>query len=210
MRHRRFGSAFPGAVLLVVLAALLWLPGVAQAARPLVQKPAPHLTAQWWQTYMATPGDSFSRCDLGVDAVVFLAGTTGHAATRSCSIPAGRSLLVPLINAECSTLEGDGTTPAQLRACARGFADRFTGLVLKIDGRAVPDLRRLRVASPVFSFTAVPGNVFGVPSGTTRSVADGYWALIRPLPPGTHTVTFGGRYPPGSFSTSVRYRLTVR
>jgi hypothetical protein len=193
----------------VILAVLLLGPTAAVAAPPQVKKPPPPMTALWWQTVLSIPGDSLDRCDLGTRDVVFLAGTTGGAATRSCTIPAGTSILVPLINVECSTAEGNGDTPAELRACARGFADQFTDLSLSIDGVAVADLQRFRVHSQVFQFTAAEGNVFGIPAGTTRSVADGYWALIRPLPPGTHTVSFGGAFPPGGFTTLVTYTLTV-
>jgi len=115
-----------------------------------------------------------------------------------------------LINVECSTAEGNADTPAELRACARGFADQFTDLSLTIDGVAVASPQRFRVVhSPVFQFTAAEGNVFGVPVGTTRSVAEGYWVLIRPLSPGTHTISFGGAFPPGGFTTSATYTLTV-
>jgi len=114
-----------------------------------------------------------------------------------------------LINVECSTAEGNADTPAELRACARGFADQFTDLSLTIDGVAVASPQRFRVHSPVFQFTAAEGNVFGVPVGTTRSVAECYWVLIRPLSPGTHTISFGGAFPPGGFTTSATYTLTV-
>jgi len=193
----------------VILAVLLLGPTAAMAAPPAVRKPPPPLTALWWQTVLSIPGDSLDRCDLGTRDVVFLAGTTGGAATRSCTIHAGTSIFVPLINVECSTAEGNGDTPAELRACARVFAEQFTDLSLTIDGVAVTDLQRFRVHSPVFQFTAAPGNVFGIPAGTTRSVADGYWVLIRPLSPGTHTISFGGAFLPGGFTPSVTYTLTV-
>jgi hypothetical protein len=193
----------------VLLVSLLLAPTAAVAAPPQVKKPPPPLTALWWQTVLSISGNPLDRCDLGTRDVVFLAGTTGGAATRSCTIPAGSSILVPLINVECSTAEGNGDTPAELRACARGFVEQFSDLSLTIDGVAIADLRRFRVQSPVFQFTAAEGNVFGVPAGTTRSVADGFWVLIRPLSPGTHTISFGGAYPPGPFTTFVTYTLTV-
>jgi hypothetical protein len=193
----------------VILASLVLGPATASAAPPAVKKPPPPLTALWWQTFLSIPGNPLDRCDLGTRDVVFLAGTTGGAATRSCTIPASKSILVPLINIECSTAEGDGDTPAELRACAKDIADQFTDLSLTIDGVPVSDLLRFRVHSQVFQFTAAEGNVFGVPAGTTRSVADGFWALIRPLSPGTHTVSFGGAFPPGGFTTLATYTLTV-
>jgi hypothetical protein len=192
-----------------ILASLVTWSATALAAPPEVKKPPPPLTATWWQTFLAIPGNPLDRCDLGTRDVVFLAGTTGGTATRSCTIPAGKSILVPLINIECSTAEGNGNTPAELRACAKKTADQFTGLSLSIDHVSVSDLARFRVHSEVFSLTAAGGNVFGVPAGTTRSVADGYWALIGPLPSGVHTISFGGSYPPGNFTTLATYNLTV-
>ena len=193
----------------VLLVSLLLGATAAVAAPPQVKKPPPPLTALWWQTFLSISGNPLDRCDLGTRDVVFLAGTTGGAATRSCTIPAGTSILVPLINVECSTAEGNGDTPAELRACARDVAEQFTDLSLTIDGVAIADLQRFRVHSPVFQFTAAEGNVFGIPPGTTRSVADGFWVLIRPLSPGTHTISFGGVFPPQGFTTFVTYRLTV-
>jgi hypothetical protein len=182
----------------------------ASAVPPQAKKPAPPLTAQWWQSFLAISGDdALDRCDIGSGDVVFLAGTAGGTATRSCTISSRQSILVPLINVECSTAEGNGNTPAELNKCAREFADQFSGLSLVIDGVAVSDLTKFRVGSPPFTFTAAEGNVFGIPAGTTRAVADGYWALIRPLPVGTHTISFGGAFPPGGFTTSVTYTLTV-
>jgi hypothetical protein len=181
----------------------------ALAASPGVTTPPGPLTAAWWKTFLSISGDPLGRCDLGRDHVVFLAGTAGGTATRSCTIPAGKSILVPLINNECSTAEGDGKTPAELRACNAGIVKFFTGLSLTIDGVPIPDPFNFRVQSQPFGFNAAAGNVFGVPAGGTLSVADGYWALIGPLSPGAHTISFGGSYPPGPFTTFVTYNLTV-
>jgi hypothetical protein len=202
------------AVLGVALTAglLLFVPAAAQAQAPDVQRPAPELTANWWQTFLAIPGDPLGRCDLtGPRNIIFLAGTGGGTATRNCTIPTGSSLLVPLINVECSQVEGNGNNFPELRKCANGLADDFTDLSLVIDGKKVPGLTRLRVQSNLFTFRSVAGNAFNVPATPrTISVADGYWALIRPLSPGRHTITFGGSYPPGPFSTLATYNLTVR
>jgi hypothetical protein len=192
---------------------MLFAAAPAVAAPPAVKKPAPPLTAQWWQQFVALSGNALDRCDIGTGDVVFLAGTaTNDPATRSCTISSQQSILVPLINVECSTAEEDGETPAELRKCARDIADQFTDLSLVIDGTPVADLTTFRVGSPVFTFTAAAGNVFGIPAGTTRSVADGYWVLIRPLAPGTHTISFGGTFPnpQGDFTPRATYTLTVR
>ena len=209
-RAPRRASGMPVVTLSLMVATLLLVPAPASAAPPSVKKPPPPLTALWWQTFLGSSDpNSFDRCDLGTGDVVFLAGTTGGSATRSCTIPAGTSLLVPLINGECSEIEGNGETPAELRQCADDQADLFGGLSLVIDGVAVSDLTRLRVHSQVFQFTAVEGNVFDIGPGPSRSVADGYWALISPLAPGAHTISFGGTFDDGVFTTHATYNITV-
>ena len=198
-------------ILLLATASMVLAAAPATAAPPAVKKPSPPTTAQWWQQVAALTGDGLNRCDIGTDDVVFLTGTTSSTpATRSCTVSSRQSILIPLINVECSTAEDNGDTPAELRKCATNFADQFTDLSLVIDGTPVADLTKFRVSSPVFTFTAAIGNVFGIPPGTTRSVADGYWVLIRPLPPGTHTISFGGAFPPGKFTPAVTYTLTVQ
>jgi hypothetical protein len=166
-----------------------------------VAKPDGALTASWWQKFVAIAGpDSFDRCDVGTRKIVFLAGTTGGTDTRTCTTDKAKTFLVPLINVECSEAEGNGTTFPELRACAKDFV---------VDGKAVSNLNSLRVQAKS-TFTPVPGNIFGIPAATnSKFAADGYWALIK-LTPGKHTLTFGGSYPPGGFTTLVTYDLFVK
>ena len=115
---------------------------------------------------------------------------------------------MPLINVECSDAEGNGSTFAELRTCAQGFADDFTNLQLLVDGQPVANLTDLRVQAES-TFTSVTGNVFNIPAATnSKFAADGYWALIK-LTPGKHSITFGGSYPPGPFTTLVTYKLII-
>jgi hypothetical protein len=179
---------------------------------PAVVRAEPALTIDWWRAMLSRPAsaDPLESCSNGTDHLIFLSGTTGGTAERSCTITARTRLLVPLINAECSKAEGLGDTNAELRACAKDFADAFTDLRLRVDGVDVAHLSRLRTASDPFVVTATADNVFAVPAGTTRAVADGYWAVIGPFSPGKHKLTFGGTYPPGPFTTLAEYTLTVR
>ena len=177
---------------------------------PAVAPPRESLTARWWKTYASIPktADPAARCDLGIDKVVFLGATSGGVVSRSCTLAAGTSILVPLINVVCSG-PVDGRTPAEWSACAKGFADDFIPLFLTINGVAVGNLSGLRVPSQPFAFSPVNGNIFGLPAGASGAVSDGYWALIGPLARGTYDVSFSGSYPPGGFSTDVTYHLTV-
>jgi hypothetical protein len=175
-------------------------------------------SALWWQQALAvhegagSPFESGSvDCtSLGTGHVTFLVGTAGGAVSRSCSLPTGTALLFPLINGECSVSEGNGTTEAELRACAGNQANLFTDLTATVDGRALSDLSSYRFQSPLFTWTAPSNNVFGVPETAepTLAVAEGYWVMLTPLPPGVHTISFGGAVP-GVFTTTASYTITV-
>jgi hypothetical protein len=187
-------------------------PTSANAAHAKVDKPDGSLTASWWEKFVAIPStNSLNQCDVGTGKIIFLAGTTGTTATRSCTTDKAKTFLVPLINVECSTVEGNGETFAKLAECAKGFGDAFTDLKLEIDGKPVGNLTSLRVQAES-TFTPVPDNAL-IPNISeptdSKFAADGYWALIK-LTPGEHTVTFGGTYPPFDFTTEVTYHLLVK
>ena len=105
----------------------------------------------------------------------------------------------------------------------------INSLTLEIDGVSVPKEKLLQYRAESlrdgFSLTIAPNNAFGLNENTmvpppvslpatVDSVAVGYWALLHPLPPGEHTIKFGGSitFPEqisGTFRTSVTYLLNV-
>jgi hypothetical protein len=146
--------------------------------------------------------------------VWFLAGTAPSSSPR-CVVPFGKAILFPVINGECSQVEGNGTTEAALRACAAGYMDAVTKTVARVDGMAIrlgtpPFHSRFRFASELYTITFAPDNGFGAPAGTGPSVADGYWVLLKPLGKGKHTIDFGGDAPSLPFSIAVHYTVFVR
>jgi len=183
----------------------------------------------WWQwaANIAEPNSPVSD-DSGADCAVrqrgpvwFLAGTTGGMATRSCTIPSGKAILFPVINGECSTVEG--TAEADLAACATGQMDFVTETRASVDGTAIdlgppgPDARFRFTSDPlVFPITFAKRNGFypdGSVFGRGKAVADGYWVLVKPLAVGDHDIDFYGKavFPDGStFDVGVHYDLTVR
>jgi hypothetical protein len=205
------------------------VPAAASAAKPAIYppgaKPFGHSygewSALWWQQALAVSASRHPNpfdadavpCNLGTRKVNFLVGTTGGSVSRTCTIRTGQAILLPLINGECSQIEGNGTTEAQLRACATGQADNFTALHASVDGRTIAGLSRFRFSSPLFRFRSVSDNPFGIPvtppGQPSPAVADGYWVMLHPLPPGSHTIEFGGAAPAFGFTTSASYRVVV-
>jgi hypothetical protein len=175
-------------------------------------------------------------CDLGKQQgnLLFLVGTVGETIeggevtgghtgdVRTCAtpIPRGTTIFFPLLNTECSTLEGNGKTEAELRACATDIINHvdIDSLTLTIDGVTSDQLaKRVQSGPGGFQLTVVPNNPFGVQVSkptTTLSVSDGYWALLKAtsLRPGKHTITFGGDadFPNSTFRTEVTYKIVVK
>jgi hypothetical protein len=236
--HRRARRLLVGALCAIAVLALA-APTLAagESDQPKVFPPKSHpfglsyrqWSAVWWQQALAvsqSPGAPFESgpvdCSrLGTRHVVFLAGLTSAQTTttveRSCQIRTSQAILFPLINVECSTIEPNplgGPNPrtvAELRDCAQDVADLFTNLTATVDGAPIADLTAFRFQSPVFTFTAAADNYFNIPAGEpARAVSDGYWIMLTPLPPGTHTVSFGGAAPALGFSTLATYTLTVK
>jgi hypothetical protein len=125
---------------------------------------------------------------------------------RECTIPLGKSILIPVLNGECSTAEelalGNPAAPADLRRCAKTQADAvvppgggqngataYFGRVVNGRWTKSPiEVKRVYTLVP-FSVTFSPDNIFSSGCGTEEddflcspspnpslSQADGYWA----------------------------------
>jgi hypothetical protein len=183
-------------------------------------------TARWWQWLVSIPEDrnpaadeTGENCGEGQSGPVwFLAGTFGGLNVRNCDIPAGKYIMFPVINAECSYAEyPDLRTEPELRSCAVSSNDGVTELMVTIDGQAINEsqLRSYRVQSPLFNLTLSENNIFGLPPSTTQAVSDGFWVILPPLGPGQHEIHFRGALVDfttesvNNFVTESLYRIRV-
>ena len=147
----------------------------------------------------------------------FLAGIgTGMPVTRSCTIPCGRPLFLPLTTVECSSVEPPqfhGDNPAERLSCAQGNIDGvdLTSLKARLDGKEITSLDRFRAAGQDTRFVMSPNdNVLGVEASTGFTTADGFWLMIKPLSTGHHTLHFESSLPAFMFSQDVTYNLDVK
>ena len=169
-------------------------------------------SARWWQWLLSIPTATNPNlggdCGQGQDDDVwFLPGTFGGSATRTCTIPAGKPIFLPLINSVAFKPTG-GETLLSLRRLAAEFVDSVTVLACTIDGNSLENLRDFRVHSPSFSVTAPPGALLHA-SATDPMVSDGYWLLLSPLAAGPHTIHVQTETS-GGFSADVTYELTIQ
>lgn len=146
-------------------------------------------TGNLW--FLGGTAASFEQIDQGNGVIL---GT----ATRTCTVPPGTWLFIPLVNAECSTLPGDhpgfGTTEADLRACATYFTNfvNLSTMTASLDGVPITALNQYRAGSPLFSIGPLPANnIAGAPAGSTATaVSDGYYLMLHPLSVGQHILKF--------------------
>jgi hypothetical protein len=126
--------------------------------------------------------------------VWFLPGTPlASSGTRTLVIPAGAALLFT----PAATFNGNNpgaSTEAELRADLDAkFLDQISLLEVSIDGMPIPDVKKYRVQTPVFTTILAPDNFFGIPIRAGRdprlaAVADGYWLMLPPLSAGKHVL----------------------
>jgi hypothetical protein len=159
--------------------------------------------------------------------VWFLAGNFGGTTERTISIPTGKALFFPLVNAvlwdpedlpmaveiaEMLGLDPDDLTTEELLRVAVNFAiDATTDLSLTIDGQEIQDLFAYRADSPAFLLVdADLAEDLGYPHLDSRlSVADGCWIMLAPLPPGEHTIRLTAANSIFSLELDITYHLTV-
>jgi len=172
-----------------------------------------------WQGVFGTPFDP-AACTVGeVGNVLLLTASTGEPAEFFCCVPTGKSLLFPIISTaflcpcDCGP---DGAAPNgtidELTEAAVSTIDLFTLLEVEIDGSPVEGIAAYRFLSPVFFGTAVEGNVFEFFCGNGPygpAVADGYFLMLSPLPPGEHEIHIRAGIPELSVELETTHFITV-
>jgi hypothetical protein len=196
------------------------------------------LTIEWTRWALSLPASTGpiadatgEACTMGQgDGFWFLAGSSGGAVERECTIPADTPLFFPLMNLWIVPSPSQVDEPEEqesiIGAVANYFAwDRSTvcDLTLRIDGEdlladtAERDAELYVAITEPFTIELNDDNWasgWGKPGGTYDWVfTHGHFALFKPLAPGDHVLEFGGANCDEdgdiSFSTSATYHLHV-
>jgi hypothetical protein len=146
-------------------------------------------------------------------AVWYLNGTFGGPAERTCSIKKGKAIFFPLLNGLFWTPEDCPDEPNCRTGVSAGI-DAITSWTCTVDDTpCVWSAQVIRAQSDAQPFDILAGSIvntdFGYAPGVREtSIADGYWVMLDPLPPGEHTLHFTASNAFG-FSLDVTYHLTV-
>jgi hypothetical protein len=185
-------------------------------------------SAEWWKWQLSLPATdhpAFSldgaNCDAGQSGKVWF--LTGAFTTEvpenefntifreSCSVPTGKAIFFPIVNIECSTIEGEPFllivegAENNVETCAANFVEGpfavIQDLSVTIDGTVLENVEAYRSQSPVFSFGFEDpnDNILGVDCSiedcdNALSVSDGYWIMLPPLSIGDHMIRFTGSF----------------
>lgn len=167
----------------------------------------------WWEWATSFPAASSpiadrtgERCGAGQSGPVwFLAGAFGSALVqRTCIVPPGKHLFFPMVNYVVFPNGNRTFTCEQATALAKKMTDDPEILVAAIDGARISDLERHRQATrECFDLAARSG----APMPIAPAAANGYYLMLSPLPPGRHTLRFGGDLT--SIRQAISYDLVV-
>jgi hypothetical protein len=125
--------------------------------------------------------------------VFYLAFNNGGISQRTCKVPAGKGLFIPVMQVEKSDKEAPGSSVQDLDISAKKDQDSVNSLYLKIGDKeySYQDLLKYRTHTDAFDVTFPDNGIFGVmQGGASKAVADGFYIITEPLAKGTYPVHF--------------------
>jgi hypothetical protein len=157
----------------------------------------------FWKWVISLPKDKSpwqdatgANCDNGQSktnsSVFYLSGNGGGISVRTCKVPAGKGLFIPVSPMEISDKEAPNRSVEDLHKISKKDQDSITSLYLKIDDKEYSrqDLSKYRTHTGVFEVTFPKNAIFGATEGTSKAVADGYYVITQPLAKGTYTIQY--------------------
>jgi hypothetical protein len=187
-------------------------------------------SADWWQWVLENPvSDAAIFDDTGADCAnhqdtsgpaFFLAGTFGGSAERTCTIPLGQAVLIPIVNLAIDNggvPEEEWAADADLEAAATAFQASVSGITLSVDDEDVDAASITAVAPYAFAYT-VPAtdNIYQLFGNDWVGTADpsystGYYVMMEPPAAGEHELAWSASAGTGdgAYSLSIAYHLTV-
>jgi hypothetical protein len=181
-------------------------------------------TVKWWQWFLLTPKSinpvldetgKYADVNQTYNDVWFLAGKFADEDRKSfpnrvCRIPAGKSILFPVINCEANPLEyPELKTHQELVEHVKRDEDTIIKKNCSVDGKEIP-AQRIKSDPLVFELTINKDNAANIKGGgNTYASADGYWVFLKPLPKGEHFISFQGSCEYGKLNSGANYDLEI-
>ena len=113
--------------------------------------------ARWWQWDVGIPSSQHPRdqytsekCTVNQNGSVwFLPDILTGKEERTCTIPEGKAILVPLITGECDTSESRSQSDVDLRQCSTA-GDEYGAISATLDDQKIENLDSYRYSNGLF------------------------------------------------------------
>jgi hypothetical protein len=155
---------------------------------------------KWWQWHISLPTKghplmtpNIVNCPVGESGQVsFLAHSLQGESHYTCTIPVGHAILIPISMGECNSNEAHSESDPVLIKCATEGQKHAT-FDVTIDGTRLNGLEQNYAISRFFNMIIPEDNVFNFKAGTFKAVVAGYYAFVKPLLVGSHTVDINAK-----------------
>jgi hypothetical protein len=178
--------------------------------------------AKWWQWNVGIPKSEHPRDNYSAEkcaanqngSVWFLPDILSGEEDRSCTIPAGKAVLVPLLTGECENSSTPVMSDEELHQCALA-GDEYAVISATLDGQNIQNLQQYRTYTSFFNITIVKDNIFDNHPGTFKGNADGFFVFLEPLSPGNHdlrltTSVANPTTPSYNYAATANYHLIIK
>jgi len=186
----------------------------------------------FWKWVLSIPEDKNPWTDktgenclygqIGTNSSVFYLGSNpGGKSERTCKLPAGKGLFIPVSPMEINYKESpDSKNLNDLNVVAKKDQDDVGLLYLQIGDKVYSRqaLDKYRNHTGDFDVVFPKNPIFGVTDGPTKAVADGYYVITEPLRIGNYTILYKSTLKcteldcasPIRFAQDVKYTLIVK
>jgi uncharacterized protein YecT (DUF1311 family) len=121
---------------------------------------------------------------------------------RQCEVPEGRYIFFPVLASLADTKAADTERCNQMRGFLEKMTTNIADLHVEVNNISIPNFTMWRQKTSCFPLQTQ--------EGLRNAISDGYWLMLKPLPPGIYTIKFSGRFLEDGFSQDVEYNLTVK
>ena len=162
------------------------------------------------------------KCSTGQEntnsSVFYLAPNNGGTSQRTCKVPAGKALFIPVMPVESSDKELPKASVADLSNSAKSDQDHVNSLYLKIGDKVYnfQDLDKYRTHTDAFDVVFPDNGIFGVlKGGVSKAVADGRYIITEPLAKGTYPIHFKSSLidpsnPDTNYAQDITYKIIAQ
>lgn len=177
---------------------------------------------KWWQWNIQIPKEQhpvvnpeLTKCPVGESGnVSFLTHSLQGKTDYSCTIPAGKAIMIPISTGECTSDEAGSSVPADMIKCATE-GDKYLTFDVTVDGVRLNGLDQNYAIPDIFNMTVLENNFLDLNPGQWQAGSGGYFAFLKPLPVGNHEVSVSARVtnpidPSFNFNYNTQYLLNVQ